>query len=93
MFNAKDYGRTKSSLVFAKEVDKTPDKNVDCPDRYEDVCEMIFKNPQQYIDVKIRMLRDDMCIKLTKEEIAHLNELKTRNDIDRAVRALIERHL
>ena len=50
-----------------------------------------FRNPEQYIRFKLRMLRTDMKIKPTKSEIAHLKELKTRGDIDRAVHAIIER--
>lgn len=51
-----------------------------------------FKNPKQYVDLKLKMLRRDMCIEPTPEEIGHLYSLKTRGDIDRAVHSVIDRH-
>ena len=55
-------------------------------DWYED-----FRNPKQYIKFKLKMLRTDMEIKPTKEEVAHLYSLKTQGDIDRAVHDIIKR--
>ena len=50
-----------------------------------------FRTPKQYVREKLKMLRTDMEIKPTKEEIAHLKELKTQGDIDRAVHDIIKR--
>ena len=35
-----------------------------------------------YRKMKLRMLTDDFCIRLTEEEIAHANELKNEIQID-----------
>lgn len=51
-----------------------------------------FNNPEQYIQVKLKMLRRDMYIRPTAEEIMHLHTLKTRGDIDRAVASIVDRH-
>lgn len=51
-----------------------------------------FKSPEQYVKVKLRMLRNDMYIQPTEEEIARLHELKTETAIDAAVRSIIDRH-
>lgn len=51
-----------------------------------------FESPEQYVKTKLRMLEDDMCIRLTEEELAHLKELKTETAIDAAVRSIIARH-
>lgn len=51
-----------------------------------------FKNPKQYVDFKLDMLRIDMCIHPTSEEVAHLNTLKTETAIDNAVHSIIARH-
>ena len=50
-----------------------------------------FKNPKQYIRFKLRILRTDMEIRPTKAEVAHLRELKTQGEIDRAVHGIISR--
>ena len=48
-----------------------------------------FDNPEQYVR---EMLHDDMFIRPTEEEIAHLRELKTATAIDNAVRTIVSRH-
>lgn len=50
-----------------------------------------FITPKQYADFKLVMLRKEMYIDPTEDEIAHLYELKTEGDIDRAVHTIIER--
>lgn len=52
----------------------------------------VFKNPKQYVDVKLTMLRKDMYINPTKAEVDHLYELKDQYAIDRAVASIIDRH-
>jgi len=51
-----------------------------------------FINPAQYIGLKLKMLRRDMLIYPSIEEIEHLNTLKTREAIDAAVHSIIDRH-
>ena len=51
-----------------------------------------FRNPKQYVERKLKMLRSHMKIPVTEEEVVHLKTLKTRGDIDRAVASIIDRH-
>ena len=51
-----------------------------------------FLNSKQYRDAKLRILREDMCINPTPDELDHLNSLKTENEIDRAIHSIMERH-
>ena len=51
-----------------------------------------FKNPKQYIEAKIKILRRDFRISPTTKEMNHLYELKTRGDIDRAMVAIVHNH-
>lgn len=51
-----------------------------------------FENTSQYVNFKLKMLRNEMFIEPTPEEVTHLYELKTRGDIDRAVCSVIDRH-
>lgn len=51
-----------------------------------------FRNPKQYVECKLKMLRKHMYIEPTYDEILHLKTLKTRGDIDRAVASIIDRH-
>ena len=81
MWNAKNYGMGTSKRTFA--VESTP---------VHESYETEFENPEQYIKTKLEMLTTDMWIEPTEEELAHLNELKTRGDIDRAVHSIIDRH-
>lgn len=51
-----------------------------------------YADPKQYVDFKLEMLRKDMYIEPTEEEIAHLYSLDSELHIDNAVRSIIERH-
>ena len=51
-----------------------------------------FKNPEQYIKAKLKMLVNDFCIYPTETEIAHLNGLATEREINCAVRQIINNH-
>ena len=51
-----------------------------------------FVNPKQYIKAKLKMLRNEMFIKPTEEEVEHLYSLKTSVAIDNAVHSIIDRH-
>lgn len=54
----------------------------------------IFRNPAQYIEAKLDILTDTrgFGIQPTKEEIAHLNTLKTQVQIDNAILQIIDNH-
>ena len=51
-----------------------------------------FKTPSQYIKAKLKMLREEMYIEPTVDEIIRLNSLVTEEDINIAVRGIIDRH-
>lgn len=51
-----------------------------------------FITPEQYVRVKLQMLKNEMFILVTDEEEAHLYSLKTEGDINRAVASIIDRH-
>ena len=51
-----------------------------------------FETPEQYVDFKLVMLRNDMYIEPTEDEVAHLKTLKTETAIDNAVHSIISRH-
>ena len=44
---------------------------------------------KKYIRDKLKMLRDEFCLKLTDAEIAHLYALKTENDVDNYAHQLL----
>lgn len=51
-----------------------------------------FKNAGQFIEEKIDMLRNHFNIDLTYEDIAHLCELKTENEINAAVKGILNKY-
>ena len=51
-----------------------------------------YENPAQYVEFKLEMLRKEMYIEPTEEEIEHLMSLDSELRIDNAVRSIIERH-
>jgi hypothetical protein len=70
-------------------------KNMQTENRVYDIrCYAVpsFKTPDQYIKEKLKMLRGEMFIEPTKEELDHLFELTDEGDIDRAVHSIIARH-
>lgn len=91
MYFGKYFGHGISKRVFATE-NVNAVKQEENQETYESCPEMVFKNPKDYVKRKLRMLRDDMWIEPSKEEIDHLYSLKTRGDIDRAVHSLIDRY-
>lgn len=77
-------GNIKSRRVFASE---TEQREAEHKNYFEE-----FKNPKQYVKAKLKMLRNDMFIKPTEEEIEYLYSLKTDVAIDNAVHSIIDRH-
>ena len=51
-----------------------------------------FKDADKFIDAKIKMLKEDFLINLTDDDIAHLRKFKTENDINAAVRSLVNKY-
>ena len=51
-----------------------------------------YKNPEQYVRHKLKMLRKEMFIRPTDKEVVHLKSLTTRTAIDNAVHSIIDRH-
>lgn len=51
-----------------------------------------FKDCAQYIDAKLTMLRKEMYIQPTDEEVLHLSKLRNKIAIDNAVHSIIDRH-
>ena len=50
-----------------------------------------FVTPEQYVRLKLRMLRKDMYIEPSNKDIAHLRSLKSKAAIDAAVHSIIDR--
>lgn len=51
-----------------------------------------FKNTEQFLQAKLKMLVQDFCIHPTETEIKHLYELTTEREINCAVRQIINDH-
>jgi hypothetical protein len=51
-----------------------------------------FKNPEDFIEDKVRMLQEHFKIQLTTDDLTYLKKFKTENDINAAVRTIISRH-
>lgn len=53
----------------------------------------IFKNPEQYIEAKLKILTDPRAFGITPtdEEMEHLKTLKTQVAIDNAILSIINR--
>ena len=46
--------------------------------------------PEEYVKFKVKILKRDMCVTPTSEEMKKLYSLTDRSDIDRAVRAILD---
>ena len=51
-----------------------------------------FKNPAQYLKVKLKILSRDFKITPTETELEHLRTLTTQISIDNAILSVIARH-
>lgn len=51
-----------------------------------------FIDCKQYVELKLEMLRKEMYIHVSDDEVSHLKGLKTQSTIDAAVRSIIDRH-
>lgn len=52
----------------------------------------VFKNPRQYAEAKLNILRNDFYIRPTREEELHLLTLQTQISIDNACLSIINHH-
>ena len=80
-----NFGKQRSVRMFATE---NGNEKLKVDDNYGPD----FENPIQYIQLKLKMLRKDMYITPTKEEIAHLYCLTSETAINNAVHSIIDRH-
>ena len=85
-----DYRKYQSKRHFG--VEKTADDRREADRQKNDSFFIAFITPEQYVEDKIEMLREEMCIKPTADEIKHLKTLKTETSIDNAVHSIIDRH-
>lgn len=51
-----------------------------------------FTTPEKYVEAKVKMLREHMCIDLTDDDIAYLSEYRTEGEINAAVKGIINKH-
>lgn len=85
-----DYRKYRSKREFG--VEKTVDNRRKADQQKNDSFFITFVTPGQYVEDKVAMLREEMCINPTSEEIEHLKTLKTEVSIDNAVHSIIDRH-
>lgn len=85
-----DYRKYRSKREFG--VEKTKENRHDEDWKKNDSFFITFVTPEQYVEGKIEMLKEEMCINPTAEEIEHLKTLKTETSIDNAVHSIIDRH-
>lgn len=87
-----DYRKYRSKREFGVEKTNAEENQKKMDWQKNDSFFITFITPEQYVEAKIEMLRDEMCIKPTDEEIKHLKTLKTEVSIDNAVHSIIDRH-
>lgn len=52
----------------------------------------VFKNPEQYLKAKLKILSRDFHIEPTETELEHLHTLTTQVSIDNAILSVIAHH-
>ena len=50
----------------------------------------IFKSPKQYLKKKLEILTEHFCIKPTRDQMIHLQSLKTQIAIDNAILSIMD---
>ena len=68
-----------------------PDVNED-RDSVNYGCIPKFDTPEKFIDEKIEMLRDHFYIQITDEDIAYLRQFKKENEINAAVKSILNKY-
>ena len=51
-----------------------------------------FTTAEEFVNSKIEMLRGPFCINLTQEDIDYLRSFKTENEINAAVKGLLNKY-
>lgn len=51
-----------------------------------------FTTAEEFVNAKIEMLRGPFCINLTQEDIDYLRSFKTENEINAAVKGLLNKY-
>ena len=51
-----------------------------------------FTTPEDFINKKVEILREQFKIKVSDEDIQHLLEFKTENDINIAIKGIINKY-
>lgn len=52
----------------------------------------MFHNAKEFQNEKIKMLRDEFCIRLTSEDERYIRSFKTENEINASVRTIINKY-
>ena len=55
-------------------------------------CVPRFTNADKFIDEKVKILRDQLCIQITDEDIEFLRQFKTEGEINAAVKRIINKY-
>ena len=51
-----------------------------------------FTTPEQFVDAKVKILRNHLGINITYEDIAYLRQFKTEVQINNAVKTIINKY-
>lgn len=85
-----DYRKYRSKREIGVEKDRAHQKKSDLQKNESFLA--TFITPEQYVEDKLEMLREEMYIYPTYDEVKHLKSLKTETSIDNAVHSIIDRH-
>ena len=55
-------------------------------------CVPAFVDPDKYVDDKVQMLEEEFMIRLTYDDTLYLRQYKTENEINAAVRGIINKY-
>ena len=52
----------------------------------------VFETPDMFVEAKVKMLRDHFKIDVTEDDIDYLRQYKTENEINTAVKTIINKY-
>lgn len=55
-------------------------------------CVPAFVDPDKYVDDKVKMLEEEFMIKISYDDTVYLRQYKTENEINAAVKGLINKY-
>ena len=66
----------------------------DCVDEEARIygCVPRFINADKFVDEKVKILRDQLCIQITDKDIEFLRQFKTEGEINAAVKRIINKY-